>query len=234
MPGIFGLTTQNAKKINIKLIAMQKAMKLYPHFLADALYTSEHLAASRVHLGKIGEKSSPIQRANLYVWVEGEAYNLSEVAKEVGLRSTTLGNLLLEAEEQGKLNQALNKLDGYFCAALYNQTSNKVKGFLVRKNTPGFTTEKMEDKMALRTVQNAIITLKDCRITEKDRLQNANSFRDTAKVLRMTRAGVAWQAVGCARGAYENALKYTKKREQFGKPIASFQLVQNHLVEMAV
>lgn len=113
-----------------------------------------------------------------------------------------------------------------------DETTNKVKGFLVRKETPGFSTEKIEDKMALRTVQNAIITLKDCRIEEKDRLQNANSFRDTAKVLRMTRAGVAWQAVGCARGAYENALKYTKKREQFGKPIASFQLVQNHLVEM--
>jgi glutaryl-CoA dehydrogenase len=48
----------------------------------------------------------------------------------------------------------------------------------------------------------------------------------------MTRAGVAWQAVGCARGAYENALKYCKKREQFGRPIASFQLIQNHLVEM--
>src|SRR5699024_189831 len=71
-----------------------------------------------------------------------------------------------------------------------------------------------------------------CKIPESDRLQKADSFRDTAKVLHMTRAGVAWQAVGCARGAYENALKYTKKREQFGRPIASYQLVQNHLVEM--
>ncbi len=113
-----------------------------------------------------------------------------------------------------------------------DEASNQVKGFLVRKDTPGFSTEKMEDKMALRTVQNALITLEDCKIAEVDRLQNANSFRDTAKVLRMTRAGVAWQAVGCARGAYESALKYTKKREQFGKPIASFQLVQDHLVEM--
>ena len=110
--------------------------------------------------------------------------------------------------------------------------SNKVKGFLVRKGNPGFKAEKMEDKMALRTTQNAIITLTDCKVPESDRLQNANSFRDTAKVLRMTRAGVAWQAVGCARGAYESALKYTKKRQQFGKPIASYQLIQNHLVEM--
>src|SRR5690554_532332 len=110
--------------------------------------------------------------------------------------------------------------------------SNQVKGFLVRKETPGFKAEKMQDKMALRTVQNALITLTDCRVSEKDRLQKCDSFKDTAKVLRMTRAAVAWQAVGCARGAYESALKYTRKREQFGKPIASFQLIQDHLVEM--
>ncbi|MGB3774938.1 MAG: acyl-CoA dehydrogenase family protein [Leeuwenhoekiella sp.] len=110
--------------------------------------------------------------------------------------------------------------------------SDQVKGFIVRKENPGFKAEKMPNKMALRTVQNAIITMTDCRVPESDRLQNANSFRDTGKVLRMTRAGVAWQAVGCARGAYEAALKYTKKREQFGRPIASFQLIQNHLVEM--
>ncbi|WP_300437707.1 acyl-CoA dehydrogenase family protein [Christiangramia sp.] len=110
--------------------------------------------------------------------------------------------------------------------------SNQVKGFLVKKENPGFKTEKIQNKMALRIVQNAIITLTNCKIPESDRLQNANSFKDTANVLRMTRAGVAWQAVGCARGAYESALKYTKKREQFGRPIASFQLIQNHLVEM--
>jgi glutaryl-CoA dehydrogenase len=109
---------------------------------------------------------------------------------------------------------------------------NEVKGFLLRKDTPGFSVEKMHDKMALRIVQNGLITLKDCTVSEADRLQHANSFKDTAKVLRMTRAGVAWQAVGCARGAYEHALKYTRERKQFGKPIASFQLIQNHLVEM--
>jgi len=109
---------------------------------------------------------------------------------------------------------------------------NEVKGFLVRKGTPGISVEKMQDKMALRIVQNGLITLTNCTVHESDRLQHANSFKDTAKVLRMTRAGVAWQAVGCARGAYENALAYTQTRKQFGKPIAAFQLVQNHLVEM--
>lgn len=109
---------------------------------------------------------------------------------------------------------------------------NQVKGFLVRKGTPGFEVEKIKGKMALRIVQNGLITMKDCLVEEKDRLQHAHSFKDTARVLQMTRAGVAWMAVGTARGAYENALDYTRKRKQFGKPIASFQLIQNHLVEM--
>ncbi|WP_316738181.1 acyl-CoA dehydrogenase family protein [Pedobacter aquatilis] len=113
-----------------------------------------------------------------------------------------------------------------------DEDSSDVKGFIVKKDNPGFAVEKMQDKMALRIVQNGIITLTNCEVEESDRLQNANSFKDTAKVLQMTRAGVAWQAVGCARGAYENALDYTRTRKQFGKPIASFQLIQNHLVEM--
>jgi glutaryl-CoA dehydrogenase len=108
----------------------------------------------------------------------------------------------------------------------------EVKGFIVRKDTPGFEVEKIKGKMALRIVQNGLITMTDCVVAESDRLQEANSFKDTAKVLQMTRAGVAWMAVGCARGAYENALDYTRQRKQFGKPIASFQLIQNHLVEM--
>ncbi|WP_291122404.1 acyl-CoA dehydrogenase family protein [Empedobacter sp. UBA7620] len=108
----------------------------------------------------------------------------------------------------------------------------EVKGFIVEKDNPGFSVEKIKGKMALRIVQNGLITLKDCLITEENRLQKANSFKDTAKVLRMTRAGVAWMATGCARGAYESALDYTRNRKQFGKPIASFQMIQGHLVEM--
>jgi glutaryl-CoA dehydrogenase len=108
----------------------------------------------------------------------------------------------------------------------------QVKGFVVKQGTPGFSTQKLEDKIALRVVQNARITLDDVRVPEADRLQNARSFRDTAEVLRLTRAGVAWMAVGCGRGAYEHALAYATQREQFGRPIAGFQLVQDLLVKM--
>jgi glutaryl-CoA dehydrogenase len=109
---------------------------------------------------------------------------------------------------------------------------NQVKGFVVEPPAPGFSTTKMRDKIALRVVQNASITLEGVRVPEANRLQNANSFRDTAKVLRLTRAGVAWMSVGCARGAYEHALAYGKQRQQFGRPIAGFQLVQDQLVRM--
>jgi len=110
--------------------------------------------------------------------------------------------------------------------------SNQVKGFVVGKDNPGFSVKKIETKMALRVVQNGLITLKNCRVPEADRLQNANSFKDTAKVLRMTRAGVAWFAVGCQMGAYEHALRYAQQRQQFGRPIGGFQLVQDLLVRM--
>jgi glutaryl-CoA dehydrogenase len=109
---------------------------------------------------------------------------------------------------------------------------NQVKGFVVEKGTPGFAATKMRDKIALRVVQNAHLTLDGVRVPESSRLQQANSFRDTAAVLRLTRAGVAWMATGCARGAYEHALAYARQRQQFGRPIAGFQLVQDLLVRM--
>jgi glutaryl-CoA dehydrogenase len=109
---------------------------------------------------------------------------------------------------------------------------DKVKGFVVEKGTPGFETSKQTDKIALRVVQNAHITLDGVRVPEENRLQEANSFADTAKVLRLTRAGVAWQATGCARGAYEHALAYARQRQQFGRAIGGFQLVQDLLVKM--
>jgi glutaryl-CoA dehydrogenase len=108
----------------------------------------------------------------------------------------------------------------------------QVKGFVVEKGTPGFETSKMHDKIALRVVQNAHITMDGVRVPEVNRLQRADSFRDTAAVLRLTRAGVAWQATGCARGAYEHALAYAGQREQFDRPIGGFQLVQDLLVKM--
>ena len=113
-----------------------------------------------------------------------------------------------------------------------DEADDQVKGFVVEKGTTGFTATKIERKLALRTVQNADITLVDCRVPEANRLAGANSFRDTSSVLRQTRGGVAWSAVGAQMGAYELAVAYAKQREQFGRPIGGFQLIQDLLARM--
>ena len=107
----------------------------------------------------------------------------------------------------------------------------QVKGFIVPTDTAGYTATKIEDKQSLRIVQNADITLEDVRVPESHRLQQADSFRSTAAVLRLTRAEVAWAAVGNSSGAYEAALAYANERVQFGKPIAKHQLIQDLLVK---
>ena len=107
----------------------------------------------------------------------------------------------------------------------------QVKGFIVPTSTPGYTATKIERKISLRAVQNADITLEDVVVPESLRLQNANSFRDTASVLRLTRAEVAWGAVGTAIGGYEAAVRYAGQRVQFGKTIGSHQLIQDLLVK---
>ncbi len=114
-----------------------------------------------------------------------------------------------------------------------DESDNQVKGFIVEnKSTPGFSVEKIEHKIALKVVQNGQITLKDVRVAEENRLQGGNSFRDTARVLRMTRYMVGWASTGVQMGAFEATLKYTQERKQFGTQIASFQLVQDLLAKM--
>lgn len=113
-----------------------------------------------------------------------------------------------------------------------NAETNQVNGFLVEKGTPGFAATVIEGKIAKRALLNADITLTDCRIPLSNKLAKANSFRDTATVLANTRFGVAWEGVGHAEAAYEIALRYSQQRKQFGKPIGSYQLIQEKLVKM--
>ena len=107
-----------------------------------------------------------------------------------------------------------------------------VGGFLVEKGTPGFEATVMTGKVAKRAVWQADITLRGMRVPASCRLAGARGFKDTARVLTATRSGVAWEAVGHAVAAYEIALSYVKERRQFGKPLASFQLIQSKLASM--
>jgi glutaryl-CoA dehydrogenase len=108
----------------------------------------------------------------------------------------------------------------------------QVKGFLVEKGAPGYDAKRIEGKGSLRAVWQAEITLTDVRVPEESRLPGANSFKDTGRVLAGTRNSVAWGALGHATAAYDSAVAYCSQRQQFGKPLVSFQIVQDKLVKM--
>jgi glutaryl-CoA dehydrogenase len=108
----------------------------------------------------------------------------------------------------------------------------QVKGFLVERGTPGFAARVIEGKGSLRAVWQADIELVDVRIPLESRLPGAASFKDAGRVLKSTRAGCAWMALGHAVAGYDAALTYASHRKQFGKPLARFQIVQEKLVRM--
>jgi glutaryl-CoA dehydrogenase len=107
-----------------------------------------------------------------------------------------------------------------------------VGGYLVEKGSEGFSTELITGKMGKRAVWQPDIKLEDVRVPLENKLEGANTFKDTNKVLTATRGGVAWECIGHAVACYEAALSYAKERVQFGKPIASFQLIQKKLADM--
>jgi acyl-CoA oxidase len=113
-----------------------------------------------------------------------------------------------------------------------NDQTNQVNAFIVRKGNPGYKATKIENKIALRCVQNADIVLDKAFVPDNDRLPGVNSFADTNKVLAISRIMVAWQPVGLAMGVCDMASRYLSQRQQFGAPLASFQLIQEKLQRM--
>lgn len=110
-----------------------------------------------------------------------------------------------------------------------------IGGFVIEdpQHVEGVEICDLQGKIAKRGVLNAHITLRNVRVPAENRLAKTQSFADIGKVLTIGRVGVAWEAAGVAAGAFEHALTYARERKQFGRPIASFQLIQQKLAEMA-
>jgi glutaryl-CoA dehydrogenase len=109
---------------------------------------------------------------------------------------------------------------------------HQVKGFLVEKGTPGFNARVIEGKGSVRSVWQADIEFDGARVPAANRLPGANTFKAAGKVLASTRLTVAFGALGHAVGSFDAALTYCRERRQFGKPLVSFQIVQERLVRM--
>lgn len=155
--------------------------------------------------------------------------------------SDVAGGLQTTASQNGDgtwtINGAKRWIGGAFqadvlCTFVRDTADKQVKAFLVPREAEGVSLEKIERKASLRIMQNADIYYDNVQVSGDARLLNINSFRDVAKCLRLLRSDVSWIAAGAMAGAYEAAVRYTTNREQFGKPIAGFQLIQEKLATM--
>lgn len=126
--------------------------------------------------------------------------------------------------------------NGTFCDYMLvwarDEADGAIRGFIVDARLPGVSRSRIENKIALRTVQNADIRFDNVRIPEADRLARINGFEDTNALLLGSRIMVAWQAVGQQLAAFDIARQYAVERRQFGRPLAKFQLIQQQLVSM--
>ncbi len=114
------------------------------------------------------------------------------------------------------------------------RTKNNSTAFIIEKETPGFSGGKKEDKLGMRASETAELIFQDCRIPDSQRLGKVgDGFKQALSILDGGRISIAALSIGIAKGAFEAALKYSKEREQFGKPISSFQGISFKLADMA-
>jgi len=118
-------------------------------------------------------------------------------------------------------------------AVVWAKTDEGIRGLLVERGTPGFSTSDVHHKLSLRASITSELHFEDCRVQADNMLPGVRGLRGPLSCLDEARYGIAWGSVGAARACYEVALDYAKTRVQFDRPIASFQLVQEKLVIMA-
>ncbi|XP_048439381.1 acyl-coenzyme A oxidase 4, peroxisomal-like [Pyrus x bretschneideri] len=164
--------------------------------------------------------------------ITANAFATAEIARVDASCSTFFlveGGWVLEGQKQWIGNNTFADVLIIFAR---NTTTNQINGFIVKKNAPGLTATKIENKFGLRIVQNGDILLNKVFVPDEERLPGVNSFQDTNKVLAVSRVMVAWQPIGLCMGVYDMCHRYLKERKQFGAPFAAFQINQGKLVRM--
>ncbi|MGZ3599421.1 MAG: acyl-CoA dehydrogenase family protein [Ktedonobacterales bacterium] len=118
-------------------------------------------------------------------------------------------------------------------AIVWAKAEDGIRGFIVERGTPGFTTSNVTHKLSLRASVTSELHFEDCRVPAENMLPNVRGLRGPLSCLDEARYGIAWGVNGAARACYEAALEYAKTREQFGRPIGGFQLTQRKLADIA-
>ena len=119
-------------------------------------------------------------------------------------------------------------------AVVWARTEDGIRGFLVERGTEGFTQTSQDRKGSMRAGDVGELGFSDCKIPAENLLPESGGLKSPLSCLAQARYGISWGAIGVAMDCYETALNYTKEREQFGAPIASYQLVQEKLVTMLI
>jgi glutaryl-CoA dehydrogenase len=119
-------------------------------------------------------------------------------------------------------------------AVVWAQTEEGVRGFVVPTDTPGFSAPQIHHKMSLRASVTSELVLDGVRLPADAVLPEVTGLRGPLSCLNEARYGIVWGAMGAARSCFSAALDYSKEREQFGKPIAGFQLTQQKLADMSL
>jgi glutaryl-CoA dehydrogenase len=201
--------------------------------LATFLHVQSGLAMTAIHeLGSEEQKRrwlAPMAKCEKI-----GCFGLTEpgAGSDPGSLSTTAvekdGGYVLSGEKKWIGNASFSDV-----AVIWARTDdNRISGFLVETDNPGFQADVLPRKASQRAAWQTHITLEDCHVPEACRLPKAEGLGSTLSILTHSRYGVGWDGLGQAADCYEVALTYAKEREQFGRPIASFQLVQQKLVEM--
>lgn len=239
-PSLYGLNLMTPNEIDGAPRSLYHGFRIFELARTDASMATFYTAQAGLFRTTCRVGASPEQFADLDPKITSFETKGVFCLTEPDHGSDIAGGLATTAERQGDewiINGAKRWIGGAFTAdylAVFARdvADGQVKAFLVDREAPGVTLEKIYGKTALRMMQNADISLENVRVPEAQRLQNCNSFKDVAAMLRVMRSDVAWIATGIQAGAYEAALRYVRSREQFGKSLGSFQLVQEKLARM--
>ncbi|MEW5306864.1 MAG: hypothetical protein WDW38_005749 [Sanguina aurantia] len=218
---------------------MANAMAVVEVARVDASLSTFLLVHSYLAMLTIGLLGSEAQKSELLprlakfetvgCWALTEPSNGSDAAALTCSATKVPGGWMINGQKRWIGNGTFADIT---CVWARNSETKQINCFIVNKGTPGFRAEKIQNKISLRCVQNADMTFERCFVPDSARLPGVDSFKDTNKVLAISRVMVAWQPVGIAMGVYDMALRYLGEREQFGTPLSGFQISQEKLARM--